>query len=436
MSGLETLAADWTLTPEGLRPDVAVEVGADGRIAALGPVAGREARRLPKRLLLPGFVDVHSHAFQRGLRGTGETFPEGAGSFWTWREAMYALVESLDATRFHDLTVAAFREMRRAGITAVGEFHYLHHSPAGDDFAFDEAVLGAARSAGIRLVLLQSYYRTGGIDRPLAGGQLRFRVPDLAAYWRQLERLGGALASSDQTLGVAPHSLRAAPPAELAELARGARERGLPFHLHVEEQRQEVRNSIAHYGAPPMRVLLDALDSAGGVTAVHCTHTAPGDLDDYLGRGGKVCLCPVTEGNLGDGHPTLAAGAAARGALCLGTDSNARISMLEEARWLEYGQRLAGERRGALIDPAGELAAVLLDCTTAAGAAALSLPTGRIVSGAWADFATVDLAHPTLAGWTPETLLAALVTGCDNEVILETCVGGRWEVHRRPFVET
>jgi formimidoylglutamate deiminase len=431
MSQAETLATDWTLTPEGLRPEVAVEVGADGRIAALGPAAGREARRLPNRLLLPGFVNVHSHAFQRGLRGAGETFPEGAGSFWTWREAMYALVESLDATRFHDLTLTAFREMRRAGITAVGEFHYLHHSPAAEDFAFDEAVLAAARSAGIRLTLLQSYYRTGGIDRPLVGGQLRFRVPDVASYWRQLELLSGALTGSDQTLGVAPHSLRAAAPAEIAELARGARERGLPFHIHAEEQRQEIADSVERYGAPPMRVLLDALGGAEGLTAVHCTHTAPADLAEYLARGGKVCLCPLTEGNLGDGHPALPPGAAADGALCLGSDSNARISMLEEMRWLEYGQRLAGERRGALANATGELAAVLLTCATAAGADALGLPAGRIAPGAWADFTTVDLAHPSLAGWTPDTLLAALVTGCDNEVVLESCVGGLWETHRR-----
>ncbi|MGH9465261.1 MAG: formimidoylglutamate deiminase [Thermoanaerobaculia bacterium] len=432
MSRAETLVADWTLTPDGLRREAAVEVGPDGRIARAGPATGENVRRLPGRLLLPGFVNVHSHAFQRGLRGAGERFPTGAGSFWTWREAMYALVDSLDIGRFHDLTVTAFREMRRAGMTAVGEFHYLHHSPAGEDFAFDKAVLAAARSVGIRLVLLQSYYRTGGIDRPLAGGQLRFRVPDVATYWRGLDALERALASDTQTLGIAPHSLRAAPPAEIAELARGAHERRLPLHIHVEEQRQEIADSVVRYGAPPMRVLLDELGATQGMTAVHCTHTTPGDLARYLAGGGRVCLCPLTEGNLGDGHPELPPGAAVEGALCLGTDSNARISMLEEMRWLEYGQRLAGERRGALADASGELASVLLACATAAGADALGLPAGRIAPGAWADFATVDLAHPALASWTPETLLAALVTGCDDEVILETCVGGVWETHRRP----
>jgi len=423
----QTIVADLTWTGTALEPNIAVAVDAGGKITRVGPATGASHTRLPGRALFPGMVNAHSHAFQRGLRGYGETFPKGKGSFWTWREAMYGLVERLDADRLRTLCVQAFREMRDAGITAVGEFHYIHHlDPAALDFTLDGVVLDAAREVGIRLVLLETYYRTGGIGQPLGPGQRRFATPDLSTYWRQIDRLAAALEPSRESLGVVAHSIRAAEPVEIGELRREAQARRLPFHMHVEEQRREIDECVAAYGAPPMHVILEALDGAAHVTAVHCTHTAPDDMARYLAAGGRVCACPLTEGNLGDGITNHAAQPEAGFRLALGSDSNARIDMLEEMRWLEYGQRLRAESRGMLADAEGSVARGLFGVATEGGAEALSLPAGRIAAGAWADFFTVDLAAPAIAETPPERLLDAVIFGADSSAIAATCVGGRW----------
>jgi formimidoylglutamate deiminase len=437
MSGT-VIAADLTWVDGAFEPGVRVAVGDDGRIAGLhrGEVGPAATLQLAGRALLPGFVDTHSHAFQRGLRGHGETFPEGAGSFWTWRQAMYSLVERLDEVSFRALCVQAFSEMRSAGITTVGEFHYVHHrDPERLDWTFDPLVLAAAAEVGIRLVLLQTYYRTGAIGQPLEGGQRRFAVPSPAVYWEQMDRLAARLDRRTQSLGAVVHSLRAAGLDDLAAIYEEARRRDLPFHIHVEEQRREIEEAVAYYGRHPMVLLLETLGTATDVTAVHCTHTEPEDLERFLASGGRVCLCPLTEGNLGDGVPGLprlreVGGLEGAGALCLGTDSNARLSVLEDMRWLEYGQRLTTESRGVVREPGGRVAPVLLRAATEGGARALGLPAGTIAPGCQADFVAVDLTAPELAGWTAETLPESLVFGAGNRVIAATCVGGIWRSER------
>jgi formimidoylglutamate deiminase len=334
------------------------------------------------------------------------------------------LVDSLDRETLRRLSARAFAEMRDAGITTVGEFHYLHHERNGD-FVLDEAVIEAAADAGIRLVLLYSFYATGAPGRPLEGAQRRFATPSLDGFWRQVDRLGGILAPRTQTMGIAPHSIRAASPAEIRLLHEEARRRGLPVHMHVEEQRREIEESLAAYGRPPMQVILDAVQG-GPFTAVHCTHTADEDMQRFLAPGGVVCLCPLTEGNLGDGIPRLDRAHAAGDRLAIGTDSNNRLAMLEEMRWLEYGQRLRDQCRGALPDASGDVAPTLLEAGTAGGARALGIAAGRIAPGCWADFVAVDLAAPALAEVPRERLLEALVFGAGNEVIAGTYVGGRW----------
>ena len=421
---MSLLQADLTWTGARFEPSVQVAIDAAGRIEAVGALGRPGATRLTGLALLPGFVDTHSHAFQRGLRGHGERFPAGAGSFWTWREAMYALVGSLDRSTLRRLSAQAFAEMRDAGITTVGEFHYVHHEREGD-FALDEALLEAARDTGIRMVLLYGYYATGAPGRPLEGGQRRFATPSVDAFWRQLDLLRPLLDPATQTLGVAPHSIRAASPDDIRLIHREAGRRGLPVHLHVEEQRREIEESRAAYGRTPMAVILDAVED-GPFTAVHCTHTSDEDMARFLSAGGVACLCPLTEGNLGDGIPSLDRSHAAAGRLAIGTDSNNRLAMLEEMRWLEYGQRLRGELRGALPDAGGEVAPTLLDAATAGGARALGVPAGRIAPGCWADFAAVNLAAPALAEVSAERLLEALVFGAGNEAIAGTYVGGRW----------
>jgi cytosine/adenosine deaminase-related metal-dependent hydrolase len=255
-----TVEADWTWLGDRFHSGVRIYVAGDGRIGRVGTDGAGPVRRLAGRALLPGFVNAHSHAFQRGLRGHGELYPAEAGSFWTWREAMYDLVSNLDAETAYRWSRLAFDEMRAAGVTTVGEFHYLHHfDPEAADFGFDDVVLEAAHDAGVRLVLLETYYRTGGIDRPLEGAQRRFAVSDPEVYWRQMEALGGRMRGPHQTLGAVAHSLRAAEPAEVAALHAEACRRGLVFHIHLEEQRQEIEATRSRYGESPVVLMLREL---------------------------------------------------------------------------------------------------------------------------------------------------------------------------------
>jgi formimidoylglutamate deiminase len=421
----EVLEADLTWVGSAFRPGVRVAIGAGGRISSVGTGGARATRRLDGVALLPGFVNAHSHAFQRALRGSGEQFPAGAGSFWAWREAMYALVERLDRESLARICRQAFAEMRDAGTTAVGEFHYLHHERP-DDFAFDPVVLAAAAEVGIRIVLLESYYASGAIGRPLAGGQRRFSTQSVDDFLTRVDRLVPDLDPATQSLGLVAHSVRAVSPDDIARLHRESARRALPFHIHVEEQQGEIDECLAAYGKRPMALLCDAVASADNVTAIHCTHTTPADLARYVDAGGRICCCPLTEGNLGDGIPDLRAVPAAWSRLCLGSDSNLRIAPIEDMRWLEYGQRLRGELRGGLPDTAGAVALTLLSAATDGGAAALGLDAGRIAAGAWADLVAVDLSTPTLGDVTPDRLLDAIVFGTGNEAIAGTWVGGRW----------
>ncbi|HUF89898.1 MAG TPA: formimidoylglutamate deiminase [Gemmatimonadota bacterium] len=422
----EVVEAGLTWTGARFEPGVRIAVDAGGRIEAVGALEREPTRRLPRRALVPGLVDAHSHAFQRGLRGRGETFPAGRGSFWTWREAMYGLVESLDRASFGALCRRTFGEMRDAGITTVGEFHYLHHATGSTDGSFDEVVLDAAAEVGIRLVLLQSYYRTGGIGRPLEAVQRRFDSGSLAGFLEGLDRLAGRLDPRTQALGIAPHSIRAATLDDIVALHAEAVRRRLPFHIHVEEQPAEIEECVDAHGERPLALLLRALGSAERLVAVHCTHTTPGDLAALVEAGGSACICPLTEANLGDGLPELAPLGGFIDRLSLGSDSNARIAMTEEMRWLEYGQRLARGERGALTDPGGSVGRALLAIATTGGAAALAVEAGAIAPGRWADFAAIDLDAPALAGCDEDSLLDGWIFGSGNGAIAATCVAGTW----------
>jgi len=422
----QVIEADWTWIGGAFTRNIRVAVDANGRIAQVGALAAPPTVRFPGKALLPGIINVHSHAFQRGLRGLGEAFPHGAGTFWTWREAMYRLVDAMDAEALYRLSHQAFREMLACGITTVGEFHYLHHAAGSWGFEFDEVVLRAARDAGIRIVLLNCYYKTGGIGKPLTGGQLRFDGVSVLAFWRQMEHIATRLDPATQSLGVAPHSIRAVGIDDIVALRRESRKRGMVFHIHVEEQQREVAECRAAYGQSPMVLLTDRLEIDETVTAIHCTHTDSSDMSAFVGAGGQVCLCPLTEGNLGDGIPDLTGIRAAGGRICVGTDSNARLCMTEDLRWMEYGQRLKTQTRGRCVDAAGSAANALWEIATINGARSLGLTAGRIEAGCWADFVVLDLAAPSLAGWMPETLLDAFIFGTGESVIAATCVGGNF----------
>jgi formimidoylglutamate deiminase len=417
--------ADLTWTDSAFERGLQVLIEPDGRVGSVGAGLGRPDVALAGRALLPGMVNAHSHAFQRGLRGLGERYSRGPGSFWTWREGMYGLACSMDEQTMYDLSRQAYREMLEAGITAVGEFHYLHHGATGRGFALDEPVLRAAAEAGIRIVLLECLYRGGGVGGPLQEAQRRFSCTP-GELWAQLDRLAAMLDWHTQALGVAAHSIRAVAPDEIADLHAEAARRGMVFHMHVEEQRREIEDCVAALGEPPMAVLNRGLRVDGRFTAVHCTHTAPADADAFGAAGGNACICPLTEAALGDGIPDLRRLRSAGASICLGTDSNGRIDLVEEMRWLEYAQRLKLEQRGVLTDEDGRSAAALLRAATLGGARSLGLCSGRIAPGHDADFLTLDLSAPCLGGWTDQTLLESFVFGGGEEAIAGVCVGGSW----------
>lgn len=426
MPHAQIIQADLTHTGERFERDIRIAVDERGIITAVGDLPEQPTKRLTDAAIIPGFINAHSHAFQRGLRGHGETFPDGAGSFWTWRERMYELVERMDEQLIYTLSQQALTEMRSAGITTVGEFHYLHHDASAAGYAFDEIVLRAAADAGIRIALLNVYYQTGGFDQSLSGGQVRFASESPDEFWPQMDRLAEIIDPGSQSLGVVAHSIRAAPLEVIQSLHEEATRRHLPFHMHVEEQPLEIEQCLHHYGKPPMALLNAHLSINPMFTAVHCTHTAAADMDDFLDAGGNVCICPLTEANLGDGLANVSRIFKQDGHICLGTDSNARICFAEEMRWLEYNQRLANQTRGVCVDEAGRSAEALLNIATVNGARSLGIKAGAIKPGYLADFCVLDLNAPSLEGWTEDSLLGSLIFGAGNSAIKATCVGGKW----------
>jgi formiminoglutamate deiminase len=344
------------LLPDWVAADVAFDV-VDGRFAAV--TAGADptgAIRLPG-VVLPGFANAHSHAFHRGLRG--RTQADG-GTFWTWRERMYALAARLDPVSYLALARATYAEMPLAGITTVGEFHYLHHgadgAPYAEPNAMAEALREAAADAGVRLTLLDACYLAGGLGAegplPLAPAQRRFADRDVDAW---AARVADLRESPGMRVGVAVHSVRATPRAAIKAVADLAA--GRPVHVHLAEQRAEVEACRAAYGLTPAE-LLDAEGALGPMTtAVHATHLDPADVT-RLGRSGvAACFCPTTERDLADGIGPARALRDAGTRLALGTDAHALIDPFEEARALEMHERIVTGERGRFA-PADLLAAL------------------------------------------------------------------------------
>lgn len=422
--GPRVYQADLAYIDDAFRAGVQVGVAADGTVAFVAHGQATPDERLHRRALLPGFVNVHSHAFQRGLRGRAEQFAGSGGNFWSWRDEMYALAQRLDAPEFHRLCVAAFEEMIATGITTVGEFHYLHHDPSCAGFAFDDLLVDAAVQVGIRLVLLQCHYVAGGVGRPLDAGQRRFDTRDPDTFLNALTRLSSR--PGPAAIGLAPHSVRAVPTEQIVRLAADAARRGAVLHMHVEEQPREIDEFRSAHGLSPLEWLNRERLAGPRFTAVHCTFSSPDALEHFMAAGGNVCICPLSEANLGDGIADVPRLAARGDSLCIGTDANTRLDMFEELRWVEYVQRLRFGRRGICVAADGRVAHSLLRFATANGARALGVRAGAIQPGLAADFFTVDLDHPALRGWQPDTLAACLVFGAGAEVVRDVCVGGRW----------
>ncbi len=369
-----------------------------------------EAQRLPG-LTLPGLANAHSHAFHRALRGRTQ---HGHGTFWTWRQQMYEVAARLTPDSYFALARAVYAEMALAGVACVGEFHYLHHDAGGRPYAepnaMGEALLAAAKEAGVRITLLDTLYLTSTVDgRPLEGVQRRFGDGDVD---RWSDRVDGLRAEAHASIGAALHSVRAVPADQMSRFA--ARVEGTPTHVHLSEQRAENQACLAAYGCTPTALLGDQGLLGPWVTAVHATHLDDTDRGELGDSNTAVCFCPTTERDLADGlgpaRPLFDAGSP----LCLGSDSHAVIDLFEEARALELHERLRTERRGNFA------ADELLDAATVRGHAALGWPdAGRIAVGARADLVSVALDTRRTAGCAPEAIVFAAGAPDVRQVVVD-----------------
>jgi formimidoylglutamate deiminase len=400
-----TLHFGTALLPDGWHDDVRVVI-AGGRIARIEtgiPPAPDDERHA---IALPGLGNLHSHAFQRGMAGLAERRGAGDDSFWTWREVMYRFLERMGPDDLVAIAALAYVEMLETGFTRVGEFHYLHHDPAGRGYAnpaaMSVAIAEAAAETGIALTLLPVFYAHGGFggQEPTAG-QRRF-LHDLDGFARLRDHAARALAFlPDSVLGLAPHSLRAATPDELTALAAMAGT--APIHIHIAEQTREVDDCLAWSGARPVEWLFDHAPVDHRWCLVHATHMTPDETRRLAQSGAIAGLCPITEANLGDG--LFPARDYADGAWGVGSDSNVLIDAAEELRLYEYGQRLFHRGRNMLAPaPGTSTGAALFGSALAGGATALGTPAG-IAVGHSADLVTLAADHPCLIGRNDDALI-------------------------------
>jgi formiminoglutamate deiminase len=396
----------------GVQVDVA-----DGQIIAVRTGAPPPAPgRRRAGLTLPGFANVHSHVFHRALRGRTHA---GAGTFWTWRDAMYDAAAALDPESFHRLARATYGEMALAGYVSVGEFHYVHHGPDGrpyaDPNAMGEALEAAAADAGVRLTLLDVCYLHGGIGAELTPVQLRFSDGSVGAW---AERASARLAPPHVRLGAAVHSVRACTPDEIGDVVRLV-DPSAPLHTHVSEQPAENDGCVAAYGRTPTAVLGDAGALGARFTAVHGTHLTDDDIEALSATGSSVCLCPTTERDLADGIGPAGRLAAAGVPLTVGSDSQAVVDGLEEVRAVELDERLASLRRGTFS------AADLLRALSADGHRALGwTDAGSLAIGCRADLVTVRLDSVRLAGTEAATALGSVVFAGTAADVTDVTIGG------------
>jgi formimidoylglutamate deiminase len=399
-----------------------------------------KADRLKGRLVIPGLVNGHSHTFQRAIRGRTE-FRAAAelDTFWTWREKMYSAASRLEPKEIYETARMAFLEMVLSGITTVGEFHYLHHqtdgTPYSDRNLLAKLVIQAARDVGIRLALLRTAYSRAGFKKPGNPGQARFIIPgwhdfiqdtEALSNWVQREGLANLV-----SIGVAPHSLRAVPIEYLRAVAAYAEGSGIPLHMHVAEQPAEIEQCLAEYGRTPVELLhqLDILRER--FTAIHAIHISEAEARLLAHSKSCVCACPTSERNLADGavpaHWLLQEG----GRVSLGTDSQIQIDLFEDARLIEYHLRMTRLERVLLASKEGcDLTRNLFAMTTTEGARSLGLPVGELAIGRPADFVSIDLDDPSVAGGAPGALLEQLLFSVERTAVREVFVQGKAIVHQ------
>ncbi len=402
-----------------VEPGVALDVR-DGRVTAVrtGAETPPPGAEILRGLTLPGLANAHSHAFHRALRGTVQV---GSGTFWTWREVMYSFADRLTPDTYRALARAVYAEMALAGVTAVGEFHYVHHSPGGtpyaDPNAMGEALIEGAREAGIRITLLDTAYLSSGFGQPPNAHQRRFS-DGTADAWAQRASL---LKDREHArIGAAVHSVRAVPADQLSTVARWAEDRRAPLHVHLSEQTAENEACRQAHGCTPTRLLADHGVLGPRTTGVHNTHLTDEDIALIGGSGTGTCMCPTTERDLADGIGPAVALQRAGSPLSLGSDSHAVIDLLEEARAMELNERLRTRTRGHWT------AAALLRAASADGHAALGWDdAGVLEAGAPADFTTIALDTVRTAGPLPRLGAETAVFAATGADVRHTVVAGR-----------
>lgn len=433
------LFAESALLPEGWARNVLLEIDGGGAIVSAeagGTDTGAERAAGP---VIPGLPNLHSHAFQRAMAGLAERAAGPDDSFWTWREVMYGFVARLGPEEAEAIAAQLYLEMLEAGYTAVAEFHYLHHTPAGTPYA-DLAEMGrrhaaAARQVGIGITLLPVLYSQGGFGGENAGeGQKRFlNDPQRLLQIVQLlqEDVSG---DPNAVVGMAPHSLRAITPEQLSEAVAGlnALDAEAPIHIHIAEQTREVKDCLRWSGTRPVRWLLNAQPVDQRWCLVHATHMDEAETRALAASGAIAGLCPTTEANLGDGFFHGVAYTAAGGAWGVGSDSHISVSPWEELRLLEYGQRLRHQRRN-LLRPAsgGSVGASLYQGALRGGAQACGRPLGALAAGKRADLLVLDPETPALWGREQDALLDAAIFAGNINPVRDVMVGGRWVVRDR-----
>ena len=415
------------LLPDGWRSDVRVAFAA-GKIAAVSPDSVERVGDERHAVLLPAIPNVHSHAFQRGMAGLAERRGAGPQSFWSWRATMYRFALAMTPEQAEAVAAQAYVEMLEAGFSRVGEFHYLHHGrdgrPYGDIAEMAARVVEAARATGIGMTLLPVFYAHGNFGGvPAEPAQRRF-LTKLDSYARLLEASGALVATlPGANLGVAPHSLRAVAPRELAELVRLAG--GMPIHMHVAEQMKEVEDCLAATAARPVAWLLDNAPVGARWCLIHATHMTADETARLAASGAVAGLCPLTEANLGDGVFPASAFVAAGGRFGFGTDSNILIDARAELRSLEYAQRLTHRARNDLAPEGGSTGRMLLEAATGGGAVALGQAAGGCRVGTSADLMSLDVSQPCFAGRVDDTLLDSWIFASSGAAIDCVWVAGR-----------
>jgi formimidoylglutamate deiminase len=430
---MTTLLAPAALLDDGWQTDVAIVIDGAGRIAKLEPHASAaSAGERLKGPVIPAMPNVHSHAFQRAIAGRVGTSSSGDDTFWTWRQAMYAAVDRLDADAFEAIATQAYVEMARAGYASVGEFHYVHHDPHGKPYA-DPAelawrIVGAAETAEIGLTLLPVFYAHadfgGAASTPL---QRRF-VQSVYTYEKLCDALARGARTRHYMLGVAPHSLRAVTPQELAKIVQFAPP-GAPIHIHAAEQTREVDDCCKWSGERPVEWLLAHANVDARWCIVHATHMTEREVAGLAGSGAVTGLAPCTEADLGDGIFPGEAYVQAGGRFGIGSDSNTAIDPFAELRQLEWSQRLRLRRRNVLAGNTDAPIGEALWCAAARGGGqALGVPTGRLAPGLRADLIVLDVDDPALAEQPLASVLDAAIFGPCRRPVRDLMSGGRWIV--------